>query len=89
MSYKDWYSIRKEGDRFAIYKFDQDHNPQGVPYYVSLAADKLSMCDCFAGHTWCRHKKMIVEFQKLDRVNSGWLYNFDRNKWIKPIQQEE
>lgn len=94
MSYKDWYTIFEQADKFIVQKVDpDDHSPQtaqpalGIAnqYTISKEGGNKAMCTCFAGHNWCRHKKMLVKFQQMNRINSRWLYNFDKDKWISPM----
>lgn len=88
MSYKDWYTINKVDDGFICVAVDKDLEFQ-KQYGISMHNQNLSMCGCFAGHTWCRHKQMVVLFQKENRVDSRWYYNFDKKKWKAPLQQEQ
>lgn len=97
MAKKDWYTVYDRGDHFFVQKIDPDdrtpvtdtENPGTMPgYKISKSNDKLSQCECWAGSKWCRHKAMIVRFQQTDRINQRWLHNFDKDKWIEPMQQE-
>ncbi len=97
MAKNDFYTVYDKPEFFEVVKIDPDtrepisdtYNPGTLPSYkVHKTKDKLSQCECWAGFKWCRHKKIIVEFQKQQpsRVNSGWLYNIDKNRWIEPLQ---
>jgi hypothetical protein len=94
----DWYSIRDEGQFYVVEKFDPDDRtlqtdkgPQNLPnrYTIGKEKENLAMCDCFAGHKFCRHKQMLREFIKHDRVGQRWLYNFDKNKWLPPYEVKD
>lgn len=87
MSYKDWYTVNKTKDGFVCVAVDKDL--EFVKQYdISMHGEALSNCECVAGYTWCRHKKMVVIFQRDQKVGSRWYYNIDRNKWREPPQQE-
>lgn len=97
MARNDWYTITEEADNFVCTKIDpEDRTPQtdrgnqNLPnrYTIGKQGGNAAMCDCFTGNKFCRHKKMVVEFQKLNRVNSRWLYSFDKDKWLPPLEQE-
>lgn len=99
MAKNDYYTIYDRDDHYLVQKVDpDDHSPvtqtdqpgtmPGYKIQKSDANEKIAHCECWAGSKWCRHKKMLVEFRKLNRINSRWLYNIDKNKWIEPIQQE-
>lgn len=94
MAKKDFYTVYEHPDHWLVQKMDPDDhapvtnvdNPGVMPAYkVRKTNDKLSACDCWAGQKWCRHKQIIVIFQQHQRVGKGWLYNFDKKKWIEPI----
>jgi hypothetical protein len=98
MARNDWYTVYDRPEYYEVVKIDPDdrtpitstYNPGTMPAYkVHKTNDKLSQCECWAGFKWCRHKKIIVEFQKLGRVNLGWLYNIDKNKWLEPLSQAQ
>ncbi len=88
MAKNDYYTMYDRGDHFFCQKVDPDDrtpvthvdNVSLQPGYKinKLAGGTPSLCECFAGSKWCRHKKMLVEFQKLDRVDKRWLLNFDK-----------
>jgi hypothetical protein len=97
MARKDWYTVEtSKPTGFRIRKVDIDDfsttgaynvkaeklRPQGS---TSAADFKLYWhCDCFAGLAGknCRHKQVVRMFQEKHLVNSGRLYNFDRDKWL-------
>lgn len=89
MSYKDWYTINKadNDNGFICVAVDVDLNFV-KQYGITTEGDMAGTCGCVAGYMLCRHKKMLIEFQKLGRVGSRWYYNYDRNKWKAPQEQE-
>lgn len=87
MSYKDWYTINSKDDGFICVAVDKDLNFV-KQYGITMEGATAGNCGCVAGHTFCRHKKMLVEFQKQSRINSRWYYNFDKNKWMPPLENE-
>lgn len=96
MARNDYYTIYDRGDHFFCQKVDPDDRTPATKadpglmtgYKIGKHNEKASLCECWAGSKWCRHKKMLVEFQKLNRVNSRWLLNFDKMKWLPPLEQE-
>lgn len=86
MSYKDWYTVnsKPDGSGFVVVAVDKDLEFQ-KQYEVSTASGN---CECVAGHTWCRHKKMVKIFEKANRINSRRYYNFDREKWMPEVKNE-
>jgi hypothetical protein len=97
MARNDWYTVNEHPDHFLIVKVDPDdrtprtdRGEQNLPtqYKVAKEGGAAGICECFAGFKFCRHKQMIIEFQKTERVNQRWLYNFDRKKWLPPLTQE-
>lgn len=98
MARNDWYTIFEREREFVVQKIDPDDHtpqtdtgPQNLPntYTIGKEGGNAAMCSCFAGHKWCRHKKMLVKFQELNRVNERWLYNFDKDKWIEPMEHDK
>jgi hypothetical protein len=90
MSYKDWYTINEDkSGNFLCVAVDKDLN--FVKQYkidTSPGSTSLGNCECFAGHTWCRHKKMVALFRQKGFVGSRKYHNFDRNKWMEQPSQE-
>ncbi len=82
MGYKDWYTVDKEADGYRVTAVDADFEFQ-KQYRVFMKEERFGNCECFAGHTWCRHKKIIVEFNKKALVGTKQYFNFDKNKWLK------
>lgn len=89
MSYKDWYTFNEDGANFMCVAVDKDFNvTKQYRIYTEPGSTQLGNCDCFAGHTWCRHKKMLVEFRRKGLVGKRTYYNFDKNKWLQMPTQE-
>lgn len=88
MSYKDWYTLNTlpTGD-FQCVAMDKDLNYQ-KEYIISMNGGTAGNCSCIAGHTWCRHKKMLVLFQQRQLVGSRTYYNFDKEKWLTQPKME-
>lgn len=91
MSYKDWYTINEEDKtgNFICVAVDKDLNfTKQYKIYTETGSPQLGNCECFAGHTWCRHKKMVRIFREKNLVGSRTYYNFDRGKWMSQPTQE-
>lgn len=76
-----------------FYTFNTD--PKDPNHIICIAVDKDydvvktyhihgSTCDCWAGHKWCRHKKMLVKFKSENLLNSRKYWNHDKEKWLAP-----
>lgn len=89
MAYKDFYTINKSPDGYVCVAVDKDLNVV-KQYAISMHNGKLSNCECIAGHTWCRHKKLVVLFNSKNLVGTRTYHNVDRktNNWIYPPKQE-
>lgn len=69
---------------FTIAKFDDDCNFE-TSYIIS--AD-LKSCSCPAGpRPSCKHRKMVPRM--VDHLGDGWFYDYDRQKWHKPIDEAD
>jgi len=88
MARKDWYTVRTGKKDWEVIKFDEDFNPLQT-YRIGKEGGNIAVCDCFAGFRYCRHKQMIPLFESLKRIDSGWLYSFDRKRWSPPIGGDE
>jgi hypothetical protein len=86
MSSKDWYTFLsdpKDPNHFTCYVVDKDLDK------VKQYEINGSICDCWAGNKWCRHKKMLVMFKQEQRINSRQYYNFDKEKWMNIRKENE
>jgi hypothetical protein len=89
MSYRDWYTFNEDGSDFVCVAVDKDFEvTKQYKIFTTPGSTALGTCECFAGHTWCRHKKMLVEFRKKDLVGKRLYYNYDKNKWLTMPTQE-
>lgn len=88
MSYKDWYTINTNDAGYTCVATDKDGDV--VKQYkidMETGSTRMGNCECMAGHTWCRHKKMVILFNSSKRTDSRWYYNFDREKWRAPPKE--
>lgn len=91
MSYKDWYTINEEPKTGNFICVAVDKDLEFVKQYTIFTepgSPNLGNCECFAGHTWCRHKKMVRLYREKKLVGSRTYYNFDREKWMSQPTQE-
>lgn len=88
MARNSWYTFRTTGAQspnlFNVIKFDKDQEYEET-YQLAKEGNSF-VCTCPAGHKWCRHKQMFLIFQAEQRIDSGYLYNFDKKLWQEPIQ---
>lgn len=86
MAKTDFYTFRsdKEDDKhFTVQAVDQDFNPTKT-YHIHG-----SVCDCWAGHKWCRHKEMLVKFKSEKKVDSNEYWSHDKKVWLPKLAGEE
>jgi hypothetical protein len=88
MARMDWYTVREDDKEFTVTKFDRDLEFVQA-YKVGKEKDNIAMCDCVAGAKFCRHKQMIPIFTRFNRINSGYVYSFDKKLWKKPLIEQE
>lgn len=85
--------------RNALYKLEVD--PQNLKHVIvyKLGADMLplqiyhvnimptfSICSCYAGTKDCRHQKMMRLWNDKNAWGKGYMYNYDKAKWIEPTE---
>jgi len=85
------YTVKKGSSNpdavvFTVSKLSEDFE---VLALYSIAEHRQSLvCNCPAHKPWCRHCEILRLFQGEQRVNSGWMYNYDQKTWIQPITNE-
>ena len=91
MSYKDWYTINEDPKtgNFICVAVDKDLDYQ-KQYTITTQPGSIEFgnCECWAGHTYCRHKKMVRLFREKNLVGKRTYYSYDRNKWMQQPTQE-
>jgi len=83
MARDDYYTIRSDpndANHFTVNAVDSDYN------HTKTYQIHGSVCDCWAGHKWCRHKQVLVKFKKERLLNSNKYWNFDKEKWLPPLE---
>lgn len=86
MAKDDYYTFKsdpKDDKHFTAIVVDKNLDFQDKRYEING-----SVCDCWAGHKWCRHKQMLVLFKKEGKIDSNQYYNHDKQKWLEQPQQE-
>lgn len=76
---------------FRCIKLDKDFEVTGQ-YVVTIVnwgkPNQFMTCECFAGSkSTCRHRTMLTTFIEQDKIDSGALYEFDKDKWYEPPKQ--
>lgn len=47
-------------------------------------------CDCPAGQRpMCRHREMLPAFIRRGKVNSDWMFDYDRGGWVQVWEELE
>lgn len=79
MGYKNVYTVRQDGGEYEVLKFDKDFEYEGK----YLVTKDLRGCDCFASHrATCRHRDLVRLFCAEGKINSGEMYDFDKQRWF-------
>lgn len=87
MAKNDYYTFKsdpKDPKHFTVIVMDKDHDLTGKRYEINGSA-----CDCWAGQKWCRHKQMLVKFQKEGKIDSNEYWNYDKERWLPKLQGDE
>lgn len=88
MGKQDTYAMREDAEKLTAIKFDKEDEPVDT-YYITKLGQGASICTCWAGGRWCRHKQMIDIFRKAEAMNTGRRYSFDKKKWFAAPKVEE
>lgn len=86
MARNDWYTFlsdKQDPNHFTCHVVDKDLE------HVKTYHINGSVCDCWAGNKWCRHKKMLVVFKQEQRIDSRRYYNYDTEKWMDPPKGDD
>lgn len=76
-------STKDSTDVFIVTKFDEDLTPVDS-YHISELHGGGMICQCPAGSKpTCRHRQMLRLFQAEQRVDSPYIYHYDKKKWLK------
>lgn len=80
------YALRKSPLGFSITKFDTDFNPEAT-YDLTVGLHNNYGCSCPAAkRSVCRHRIMLPRM--LGHVGDGWFYNYETQKWHRPLVEE-
>lgn len=86
------YTVRQTlpGDVvFEVLKFTKNLDHEAT-YYISDLPNGAMICNCPAGNKpTCRHQQMLRKFQAEERVNKGYFFNHDKDKWLPPNNPED
>jgi hypothetical protein len=90
---KNWYAIKPGPHPTAFYCVKLTpalEEVAGSTYTMSYDAERnRAECPCFAGSKpTCRHRTMFQKFLEEKRIGSGWLYDFDNDRWLEPEEPE-
>lgn len=87
------YNVKSQmPNEFVVTKFDDDLNVESS--YLLISNSDGLVCECPAGvRPSCRHRDMLPLFVKYNRVNSGWVIDWDGGKewrqYVGPIGEPE
>ena len=83
MAKTDFYTIKsdpKDDKHFIVQAVNADYEPTKT-YHIHG-----SVCDCWQGHKWCRHKQVLLKFKTEGQVDSNRYWNFDKEAWLPPAE---
>lgn len=89
MKANELYNIRRLNQwQYRIVKFDDDFNVIEQYVMTERSAGGFVDCPCKEGlrHNTCRHRTMLDFFRQVKKVDTGWFYDYGRNKWVPPIR---
>jgi hypothetical protein len=86
-------SKSKEPNSWVVYKLEKDFEPAGqysVSRTIIQGTDKVWFnCDCYAGNKpTCRHRAMVELFLERGLIDSGAIYQFDKQQFIDVPEQQ-
>lgn len=74
------YNCKSVSDGYRITKFTKDYVVE-ASYIVSAEG-----CDCPAGvKPICRHRTMMLEFERTNHIDDGWFFIWDTRQWLAPV----
>lgn len=88
----DWerglYNIRQTHEYvYRIVKFDGWFNVVKEYYIYREGRHDSLKCTCPRGlRGGCRHTIVLDIFLKVNRINTGWFYEYETQSWERPIQ---
>jgi len=56
-------------------------------YTITEYGNSLT-CSCPARKAWCKHCDILRLYQGLNKVDTGWFYDFELKTWIEPNKNE-
>lgn len=81
------YGIRTTPTGYRVLKYDQYLN--FMAQYDMRKTSRSVHCSCpAANRPDCRHRQMIQVFLHKHRLDQGWFYEYDKQKWHKPLPVE-
>lgn len=72
--------------QFQLAKMSEELEVLAVYTLTETKVGSALHCDCPAHKPWCRHCDMLRKFQAEERVNTGWMYRFEKNEWVPPLE---
>lgn len=89
---KDTYTVKTiAGYGYKVIKFDFLLNVERVYHVQGSVKRQRFSCACFRAERAlvCRHREMINLFYDQGRINRGWFYCYDEQRWELPIHLQE
>lgn len=83
------YNIRTERRTlFRCVKFTSDLELECIYYLRYHPRTDTFSCTCpVRGFNPCRHRRMARIFFLSSRVDTGWFYDYDAQKWVPPLEK--
>lgn len=86
-----YYTVKTQGPySYRVFKLDEGFNPiyhsgrdkREVFRLVRRNSQGYWLCNCEQHErVSCRHRTIVRMFVQLNRVDSGWFYNYDEDSW--------
>lgn len=89
-----FYSCRSyQPDEFAITKLNDELEPEST-YVLRMDDEGQLTCECPASvRPTCRHRQMLPHFRTTQRVNTGWVLDWDNGaqwrQYVGPLGEPE
>lgn len=82
------YSIRTEVGGYRVVKFDFLLNVEKI-YHIRGSITNRMSCDCPQSRSpSCKHRIMVLLFNSVKRIDTGWFYDWDSRRWSGPVSDE-
>lgn len=87
---RDYQCIVLDKDFEKVIKEGRSKGEYTVTVVGEGTPNQFMTCSCFAGSKpICRHRTMLMLFREHDKIDSGAMYEFDKERWVEGPKQDE